>query len=494
MQMVYLKEKMAGESAPECGVVTSAVAIFRRQWRAAATTFVVIACLAALLVALLPRRYDAEMKLLVNNDRPGQVVAAGAVSPPAQSDIDEAQINSEIQLMTSSGLLGKVVNEIAADENSGNPNMTPIKSERAVKRMRRHLHVEAARKSDVIEISYDDRSPERAALVLQRLLAAYLYAHTQARATPGTFQFFKRQVESYQQQLQQIGTQLMNYELKDGVLDLPQQEDLLLKQREETQAALLASAAATRADTSSISQGQAALAATPLRITTDARSTPNQYSIERMNTLLVELKNKQAALLSNFPPSDRQVVDVNKQIAIVTQGLQSAVQDESVEKATGVNPLYQALKTDVDRQRMQLAAEQARHTALQAELAAYDGRLAALTSSKQEYERLQRSQKELEENVLLYSRKQEEARVAEELDRQRFSNVTVLEPPIAFYIPAQPKTVLDLVLGCFLALCLAIVAALVADRYFDGVYEPSTLRELTGLPVMGISAGRSSWR
>jgi uncharacterized protein involved in exopolysaccharide biosynthesis len=454
---------------------------------------VVIFCLAALLIALLPRRYDAEMKLLVNNDRPGQVVAAGAVSPSAQSDIDETQINSEIQLMTSSGLLGKVANEVAADENPGHPRMTPVQSERAVKRMQRHLHVEAARKSDVIDVSYDDRSPDRAKSVLRRLLAAYLYAHTQVRATPGTFRFFKQQVETYQQQLQQVGTQLMNYELKDGVSDLPQQEDLLLKQREETQAALLASEAATRADMSSISQGQAALGTTPLRITTDAKSTPNQYSMERMNTLLVELKNKQAALLSNFPPSDRQVVDVNKQIAIVTQGLQSAVKEESVEKATGVNPLYQALETDVDRQRMQLAAEQARHRALQQELAAYDGRLATLTSSKQEYERLQRAQKELEDDVLLYSGKQEEARVAEELDRQRFSNVTVLEPPLAFFIPVQPKTFLDIVLGCLLALCLAAVAALVADRFFDGVYEPSTLRELTGLPVMGISAGRSSW-
>ena len=118
-----------------------------------------------------------------------------------------------------------------------------------------------------------------------------------------------------------------------------------------------------------------------------------------MNTLLVELKNKRASLLANFPPSDRQVVDVNKEIANVNQGLQSALKDESV-RATGVNPLYQALESEVSRQRMELASDQAKHAALQAELDGYDGRLASLASAKQGYERLQRSRKELEDDVL----------------------------------------------------------------------------------------------
>lgn len=491
MQLVHLKDNLAGRSVEERGLYASVASVLRRQWRVAAITFMVVASFAALLIGLLPRQYEAEAKILVSNDRPREVVAPGEVGPSNHSEIDETEINSEIQLMTSSGLLGKVVNEVAASEKPGGAKMTPISLERAVKRMQRHLHVEAARKSNVIAISYDDRSPDRAGLVLQRLLVSYLYAHTQAHAIPGTFEFFKRQAESYRQQLQQIETQLANYEVQEGVLALPQEEDLLLKQREETQAALLASAAAARAAASSISQGQATLRTIPLRIATDARSTPNQYSMERMNTLLVELKNKRASLLANFPPSDRQVVDVDKEIANVNQGLQSALKDESVERATGVNPLYQALESEVSRQRMELASDQAKHAALQAELDGYDGRLASLASAKQGYERLQRSRKELEDDVLLYSKKQEEARVAEELDRQRFSNVSVIEPPLEFYIPTQPKTLLDLVLGFSLALCLAIAAAFVSDRLFDGVHEASTLRELTGLPVLGISAGRS---
>ena len=256
MQLVHLKDNLAGRSVEERGLYASVASVLRRQWRVAAITFMVVASFAALLIGLLPRQYEAEAKILVSNDRPREVVAPGEVGPSNHSEIDETEINSEIQLMTSSGLLGKVVNEVAASEKPGGAKMTPISLERAVKRMQRHLHVEAARKSNVIAISYDDRSPDRAGLVLQRLLVSYLYAHTQAHAIPGTFEFFKRQAESYRQQLQQIETQLANYEVQEGVLALPQEEDLLLKQREETQAALLASAAAARAAAAASRKGK----------------------------------------------------------------------------------------------------------------------------------------------------------------------------------------------------------------------------------------------
>ena len=47
------------------------------------------------------------------------------------------------------------------------------------------------------------------------------------------------------------------------------------------------------------------LGALPARIATQSRALPNQYSIERLSTMLVELRNKRTQLLTKLRPDDR---------------------------------------------------------------------------------------------------------------------------------------------------------------------------------------------
>ena len=69
-------------------------AALSRQRAVALTAFLVLASLVAVLVAVLPRQYEAEMLILVNNDRPTQVVTPGASSPQNQPTVDETELNS----------------------------------------------------------------------------------------------------------------------------------------------------------------------------------------------------------------------------------------------------------------------------------------------------------------------------------------------------------------------------------------------------------------
>src|ERR1700733_1735059 len=83
-----------------------------RQRRLAATIFIGIFAGAILSALLLPPRYEAEMKILLNQDRVDPVITSDTDiqrGSTAISTVSEEDLNSEVELLKSRDLLEKVV-------------------------------------------------------------------------------------------------------------------------------------------------------------------------------------------------------------------------------------------------------------------------------------------------------------------------------------------------------------------------------------------------
>jgi uncharacterized protein involved in exopolysaccharide biosynthesis len=335
------------------------------------------------------------------------------------------------------------------------------------------------RKSDIISVSYTDHDPEHAEQVLRRFLVDYEELHLKAHATPGSYEFFRVQADDYKKRLVEVEDELSRLQTTEHVLDVAQQEDLIARAKQSAEAEMLAASASYDADVSSLRNAKATLGAIPSRIQTDSRSSPNQYSIERMRTALLELRNKRTDLLTNLLPDNRQVQDLDQQISDTSKSLAEAEREVSVENVTGANPLWQSMSGDIARLNIQEAADAARRSALQQQVRLYDEQLVHLATVQQQYRELQRTQKDLADSYNLYVSKREEASVSNALDEQKFANVSVVEPPLALHTPSQPKVWLDLVLGTALGVCLAIAGVLFKDsrsRGYSGV-QPGGVRK-----------------
>src|SRR5277367_5763383 len=97
------------------GAERIAIVLYRRRGRALAVFFAVIGGVAAL-TALVPRLYESRMKILVRNDRPDLLVSVA--SGPANvnaTEVTDNSINSEIELMKSNDILGKIVRDCGLD-------------------------------------------------------------------------------------------------------------------------------------------------------------------------------------------------------------------------------------------------------------------------------------------------------------------------------------------------------------------------------------------
>src|SRR3989475_8973060 len=485
---------MKGELTTEFGSQSislreAANALFRRK-ALVLSTLVVVILGTAVLTFMLPDKYESRMKILVKNQRvdiaitPEQTTAAAV----ADNEVGENQINSEIELLSSKDLLMQVVKDCGLTQLEGGwfprDAAEAVRVEKAVDRLTKDLTIAPVRKANIISITYASNSPERSASVLKKLGELYLEKHLKLHHPEGASNFFKDKADEYEAQLKDAERRLADFQLSNNLVVLAQQKELTLQKTAEAKAKLLESEAAINDAANRAKRVEQQLAAIPKRVVTQSRALPNQYSAERLNTMMVELQNRRTQLLTKFRPDDRLVREVDEQIRTTRDALARAEQKTSVEEATDLNPLRQTLETELSRARLDQAGAKARRDTLTVQLQQYDASLRKLEGDTAKHDDLQREKKEAADNYQLYAKKREEARSADELDRQKITNVSIAEVATVAQIPSSPNRPVNLILGIVLAGVLSLGSVFSAEMLSDTVHTPRQLEALTGAVVL----------
>jgi len=465
-----------------------ATVLFRRKWLIA-TLFLTIAAVAAVRTFLLPNQYESRMKILVKNARADVVVTPERTSETTYHNVTETQINSEIELLKSKDLLEQVVIKSGlAEQRPTTPAVTDVSNslsiENAIRQLEKDLEIIPVKKADIIQVSYTARSPELAASVLQNLRDLYLEKHLKLHRPPGTHEFFKRQADQHKEQLRDAELRLDEFQQSNNVVALDQEKELNLRKMADVKSQLLEANAAISEAGERIAKIQQQLSTLEPRIVTQSRSVPNQQSTERLNTMLLELQNRRTQLLTKFQPEDRLVREVEQQMKDTTAALEKAMKRAAVEESTDLNPLRQTLESELSKEKLQRAGQQARRDDLAKQTQQYQSLLSKLASGTTEHNNLTRAITMAEGTHQLYAKKQEEARIADALDEQKITNVSIAEAPTTTRLPSKPNRPLNLALGLFLASFVSLGSVFCAEFFRDTAYTPRELESLTGLPVL----------
>jgi uncharacterized protein involved in exopolysaccharide biosynthesis len=184
-----------------------------------------------------------------------------------------------------------------------------------VHKLSRRLDVEALKKSNLIQVSYKDTSPERAARILAALSTLYVQRHTHLQRPPGEIQFFDQQTAAYEKRLHQSESELVNFTRARGVVrrrcnGISRCRNWAKRTRLTGRSIRIGS----RRNTGFASLGEQ-LKLFPSRSVTLKRWADNPEVLEKMKTHLLELQLKRTELLTRFEPSYRLVQEVEKEIA-----------------------------------------------------------------------------------------------------------------------------------------------------------------------------------
>ncbi len=478
--------------------VRDVVAVLFRHKALIATTFLTVALGTGVLTFLMPNEYESRMKILVKNTRSDVPITpertTGTAGAYFDNEVSENQINSEIELLTSDDLMKQIVTECGLYQSRPSISaMLGLKQgattqaaqiEEASQRLAKDLVITPVKKANIIEVKYTSNSPATAAAVLKKLQDLYLEKHLKLHRPPGTYDFFKNQATGAEDQLRDAQKQLSEFQQSMNVVSLTQQKEQTVQKLTDAKSRLLETKATLSELNERIAKLDQQLLTIHPRIVTQSRALPNQYSAEHLNTMIVELQNKRTQLLTKFRPDDRLVREVDQQIKTTRAALDKATGETATEQSTDLNPLRQTLEAEQARARVDQAGAQGRSQVLEAQVAQYENQLSRLEGITGQYEELSRKVKQADDNYQLYQKKEEEARVTDELDENKITNVSVAEAPIQPNLPVRPNRPLNLMLGLFLGALLSLGGVGVAEFMRDTVLTPHELELFTGQSVL----------
>jgi uncharacterized protein involved in exopolysaccharide biosynthesis len=421
--------------------------------------------------------YEEEIHFLIRNNRVGVPLTPETNEGPISRDyVDETTVATEIQILSNLNLLREVVAKCQLSAGTGS-------SEKALRDLKRELKIGPVLKANMIKAAYHSSDPNQVEAVLRTLSDGYLSEHLRAHGADGAFELFDKQTAYYADRLKDLQGQLTQFENEHRIVLLGEQKDLNVRHLLELEATLRATETARAENIRRMIRLNDELATLQPTITTQSRRVPNQYSIERLNTMLVELQNHRTQLLTKFQPNDRLVREADQQIADTQNALKQANASISTEQTSDVNPLRQSAESDLVKARVADVEYQARQRGLERQIGESKTSLASLRESTAEDDQLTRQIKEAEANFFLYSKKREDARIESAMDQKRISNVVLIEPP---YLPTAPLPRVSItiaaayLLGCLLIVGLRLAFALVDQT----VYNAWELEGFTGIPVL----------
>ncbi len=458
--------------------------IFRKKWLIL-ITLLTAGIAATIFATLTPEMYQSEMKILVRNMRVDSPLTAGDESVSELIEVSQAEISSEIELLKSRDLLAKVVNDLklAVPEEPGKA-ITEADVERAIVKLGEDLNISIAKKSNIIEIAYASKSPEKSAAVLKLLSELYLDKHLKLHRPPGTYEFFKEQADQYEQDLRTSENSLSNFQQKQNVVAIKEQKELTFSRLIDTRAKLKDLNGTINESAKKIAALEEQLNKTESRIKTQNRVIPNQFSAERLNTMLVELRNKKIELLAKFRSDDRIVQEVDEQIKNTSEALNKATKTTSSEESFDVNPLRQSLESDLAKAQVEQSGQIALKQNLSEQVNKYEAEISQLERVTPVHENLSRQVKQNEQSYHLYAKKQEESRINDALDKQKISNVSIAEEPFVPVSPNKGSELLAVVMGLGFGILVCIGSVFTSELTRDTFITPRELEEYTGFPVL----------
>src|SRR5439155_2972416 len=141
---------------------------------------------------------------------------------------NDSVIDSEVQILTSWDLAVQVADAIGP-KRLGAPS-----KEAAAGAIVSGLQVTASKGSDVISVSYKNRNPQLATLVLQELLSRYFVKHLEVHRSAGAFDFVSQQTDQVRSRLNQTADALKALRDKTGIISLKDGMDTLIKEVADT--------------------------------------------------------------------------------------------------------------------------------------------------------------------------------------------------------------------------------------------------------------------
>jgi uncharacterized protein involved in exopolysaccharide biosynthesis len=465
--------------------------------------------LALVIVALIvyPRSYKSESRLLVRLGKESvglDPTASLGATVSVGGAVRENEINSEIDMLRSRMLLQDVVKRLGPETildsaSAGSDSwMSGLMSlvnqakvllsedvdptERAVAKLEKTVNMVVPRKSNVIVVTCSARDPKLAQRILDAYLDAYLVMHVKANRTSGSYDFFVDQQDLVREQLTLANEELRDAKNKSGLASVDGQRQNVQAQANAIELALLENERALSSSEAKIQALKKTLAELPEQQLAEEVDGPSLATDTMRNELYkVQILEKEAS--SRYTALHPTVIALRRQVE-ETRKILIAEESRASHKTRRLSPVHQSVETNLAETQAMAAAHKAEADSLKQQFEAVQSKIRALNDNELRITSLSRKVDLLEASYRNYAMNREQARIDQELEVGRISNVNVIQPASFVAKPANPRVKLSLVVGLFLAMGIAVLVAFAAEYFDRSITTAEQVEEELGIPVL----------
>lgn len=430
--------------------------------------FLLTVALVAIAVFMMPPMYRASAKLMVNYQiaiEKEHLLRLWQIQDKSYYE----RMSSELVIVKMRSVLEPAVKELGLagtlTRSSGDPQ---VDFDRAVEELARRLNVEREKDTNVLVVSYEDRDAQRAAQIVDRVVAGYIKQRPALDRDDRAYEFFDKQIDQIKAQIDDIEKKGMLYKAREKVLSPSQQTSILFESLASFDRELSRARSERTAHDAQLKVIREQIASEKDMIIPSTQSTNGMSQQGYYNNLkgtLLSLEIKKTTLLQKYTEKHPEVASITAEI----EATKTKIKEAQEEIVAGEEAASKAL----------LAQESA--------LAMSMNQVAASISrmSRQEYElgQLSIGIEDLRAVHSMLIRQREEARIANS-QKEYLLQVRLLEPALVPRDPVRPNKPLYLSLSVLVGLMLAFGIAFFMEYFDHSVNTVEDAQHCLQIPIL----------
>lgn len=458
-------------------LMSYARAIWHRRWYVAIVAWL-ISIAGWVGVYLLPDRYEASARVYVDTQTLLKPLLSGLTVDPG--------VEQQIKLMTRALVSRPTLEKVARMTDLDIHAKTPEDTEEMLDNLAKKISIADTGRENLYTLSYQDENPELAKKVVQALLTIFVESSLgKTRQDIASSQkFIEEQLQQYQQKLVDAENALKEFKQKHVGVMPGQGGDYYAKLEQGAtqlrQAELDLREATNRRDQlkRQLEDEEPELAAAAAVVSTSSEVDGRIQALEKQ---MDSLRLQYTDLHPDIQSTKRLIAKLEEQ---KKQEIAARKADPSGAKIQ--NPVYQQLT-------IAIAEADGTVASLRARVSEFQGRYNALRSAssmipqvEQEFTQLMRDYDVYKSNYTELLAKRESAAMSSEVESKTDTvDFRVIDPPRVPLAPAWPNRPLLLSLVPLGGLVAGFAAAFLISQIRRTVADRKSLRELTGLPLLG---------